>query len=75
MPTTTKQPPCCARRTAKLVMDEANLARLARMAADRSERGYDIESLKAKIEEAKVVIENDKIAITDHEAEHAGPIR
>jgi wobble nucleotide-excising tRNase len=73
MPVTTiKQPVCCARRTAKLTMDRANLGRLAQKAAAREQKNLDITALKAKIEECKAVVEADKQAIIDHEAEHAG---
>ena len=68
----TKQSPCCARRTAKLVMDEANLRRLAQRAAKRAEQGLSITDLQVKIDEAKAIIALDKVAITDHEADHAG---
>lgn len=67
-----KQPLCCARRSAKLTMDQANLARLAQRTAKRAERGLEIETLKAKIQECRAIIEEDKQSIIDHEAEHAG---
>jgi hypothetical protein len=67
-----KQSPCCARRAAKLVMDEANLRRLAQRAAKRSEKGLSIVDLTAQIDECKAIIALDKQAITDHEADHAG---
>lgn len=70
--TTIKQPVCCARRSAKLTMDQANLVRLAQRTAARAQKGLDIEDLKAKIEECKAVIEADKQAIIDHDADHAG---
>lgn len=68
---TVKQPVCCARLTARLTMDQANLTRLAKKTAARAAKNQDITRFVAKIEEAKVVIENDKAAIVDHEAEHA----
>jgi hypothetical protein len=67
-----KQPVCCARRTAKLTMDQAALARLAQMTAKRAEKGLEIETYKAKIDELKATIEEDKAAIVDHDADHAG---
>ena len=66
-----KQPVCCARRTAKLTMDKANLTRLAKKTATRSAKGLDISNFVAKIAECKAVIEADEQAIIDHEAEHA----
>lgn len=69
---TTKMPPCCARPRAKLTMDEANLARLAKLAASDQARGRDITRWVAKIEENKAVIVADKIAIDEHDANHAG---
>lgn len=68
----TKQMPCCARRTAKLIMDEANLRRLAQRAAKRAEQGLSIVDMQRKIEEAKNVIALDKVSIAEHEADHAG---
>lgn len=67
-----KQPVCCARRSAKLTMDQANLARLAQRAAKRAEKGLEIETLKVKMEESKAAILEDRQAIIDHDAEHAG---
>lgn len=67
-----KQSPCCARKQARLVMNEANLARLAQQASKRVEKGLDITELKAKIADAKVAIEQDKLQIVEHDAEHAG---
>jgi len=70
--TNVKQPVCCARRTAKLTMDQAALVRVAQRAAKRAQKGLEIETLKVKIEEIKATIEQDKVAIIDHEADHAG---
>lgn len=71
---TLKQPPCCARHSAKLTMDQANLSRLAQKANAAMARNRDITFLKAKIDECKAVIEADKAAIADHEADHAAGI-
>ncbi len=68
----TKQATCCARRTAKLTMDQANLARLAKKTAARAQKNLDITRFVEKIEECKAVIEADKQAIIEHEADHAG---
>lgn len=67
-----KLPPCCARPKARLIMDEANLARLARMAADAQAKNRDASRFLAKIEEAKATIAEDKRTIADHDASHAG---
>lgn len=66
-----KMPPCCARRTAKLTMDKANLARLAQKTAIAAEKNRDTTRLVLKIEECKAIIANDEQAVIDHEAEHA----
>lgn len=69
-----KQLPCCARRQAKLTMDQANLARLARRAARAAQRG-ETEQLarwQAKIAENQNTIAADKQAIVEHDADHAG---
>ena len=74
MTTPVKQPACCARRSAKLTMDQANLTRLAQKTAAKDARNQDISALVIKIDECKAVIEADKQAIIDHEAEHAAGI-
>lgn len=63
----TKSPPCCARLESKLIMDKAELARVARRAARVPEqRRYqdEIVAMKAKIAETKRTLEA-------HEADHA----
>lgn len=68
----TKQTPCCARFSARLVMEKANLRRLAQRAAKRADRGLSIVDLQLKIEENKAAIKQVEDAIVDHEARHAG---
>ncbi len=70
--TTLKQSPCCARRQAKLIMDQVNLGRLARMASARVAKGLSTVAIAARIEEEKFTIEAAKQAIIDHDADHAG---
>jgi hypothetical protein len=67
----TKEPPCCARRTAKVHMEQNNLRTLAQKAAKADAQGRDITRLKQMIVECKAAIENDKQQVIDHEAEHA----
>lgn len=69
---TTKDRPCCARTRARLVMDEANLRRLAQRAARRAEKGLSVVELSVAIGRAKLDVERDKQAIVDHDASHAG---
>lgn len=69
---TTKMQPCCARTRARLTMDEANLRRLAQRAARRVEKGLSVVELTDAMERAKASIAEDKQAIVDHDAEHAG---
>lgn len=66
-----KQAACCARRTSKLHHDQNVLRKYAQRAAFHSSKGRDITNLKRLIDETKVIIEADKQAIIDHEAEHA----
>lgn len=62
-----KMSPCCARRQAKLHMDEGNLRRIARRAALAPESKH----WHAKIATAKEHIAEAKRSIVDHEADHA----
>jgi hypothetical protein len=52
-------------------MDKANLGRLAKKAAVADQRNRDMSKFRQAILDAKQVIEDDKAAIVDHEAEHA----
>lgn len=69
-----KMPPCCARRQAKLTMDQANLARLARRAAKAQQLGETEQAARwqALIAQNQATILADKQAIVDHDADHAG---
>lgn len=69
---TNKMPPCCARREAKLTMDKSLLARIAKRAGSAQARNHDISGYRDQILKTKEAILDDKQAIIDHEAEHAG---
>jgi hypothetical protein len=70
--TTVRQRPCCARASTRVTIEEANLARLAKMAAVRVEKGYSTLRVKQQIEDSKGVIAEAKRRLVDHEASHAG---
>jgi hypothetical protein len=67
-----KMSPCCARVHARLTMDEANLGRLAKQAAIRVEKGLSIVKLTEAIERAKADVAAARVAIDEHDANHAG---
>lgn len=69
-----KMKPCCARLQAKLTMDQANLARLARRAAKAQQAGEVEQAARwqAKIVLNQKAIEADKVTINNHDADHAG---
>jgi uncharacterized protein (DUF1778 family) len=69
---TTKMTPCCARVSARVTMEEANLARLARRAAKREADGLSSKVLRETIAAAKISIAQAKQVVIDHDAEHAG---
>ena len=69
-----KMQPCCARAQARLTMNEANLRRLAHRAAKRADKGLSTVELEAAIALSKASIADDKAAIVDHEASHAGEV-
>lgn len=68
----TKLPTCCARVNARVVMEGANLARLARQASERAAKGLSTVALVQRIEDAKVAVQKAKDAVVEHEANHAG---
>lgn len=71
---TTKMRPCCAKFVGRISAEEANLARLARLAARRSQKNLDLTSAKAAIARQKVALAQAKQNVIDHEAGHAGEI-
>jgi hypothetical protein len=68
---TTKARPCCARAQARVTMEEANLARVAKMAAKRASQGLSTARLEGRIDDAKHAIATAKQAVLDHEGDHA----
>jgi uncharacterized protein (DUF1778 family) len=68
---TTKMTPCCARVAARVTMEEANLARLARRAAARDSAGLSTLVLREKIAIAKESVAQAKQVVIDHDADHA----
>lgn len=64
---------CCGRLKGRLVHEEGNLAKLARMAAIRSGKGLLVdEEFKLRIINAKSAVATCKKVIEEHDAEHAG---
>ena len=67
----TKAKPCCARAQARITMEEANLARVAKMAARRASQGLSTKKLEGRIEDAKRAIATAKEAALNHEGDHS----
>lgn len=67
----TKQPPCCARLSGKVITLESELATVARRTAYAQSKNRDIERYKPKIAEAKRVLAMARERVIEHEAEHA----
>jgi hypothetical protein len=74
MSTAVKQKPCCARIHGRIVGEEANVARLARIASRRAAQGLSTSSAQAAIENAKATVAETRARLVDHEAEHAGEL-
>jgi protein-disulfide isomerase-like protein with CxxC motif len=69
-----KMATCCARLAARLVMEKANLGRLAQRESYRHGRGLSTAKVQEEIAEQRTAIASTQQLIVEHEAEHAGQV-
>lgn len=60
--------PCCARLKARVSQEEAHLAQLARRASSPRNRSVTPDTIAAQ----KDTVTRTRVALVDHEADHAG---
>lgn len=67
-----KEQPCCARSKTRLHTAKQELARQARVAAYRKEKGWDLTANLEAIAECRESVARERNRLVEHEAEHAG---
>jgi hypothetical protein len=68
---TSKQPPCCARLTGKVVSKKGELSTLARREAYAHQKGRPTDRYAALITQAKAALAAAEAMVVEHEAGHA----